>query len=138
MVCSGKDGRSSAYFYVRLFAISSWKLFINFLLSLIFPRWDVVVIILSMFLMTYTYIEAKSNYHRGSILILRQEASPYLLLDAYPRFSYLVLAAGFYYAPQTGPDSGQGHSDSTLTATQQFSALTGYQYTRWYLTSWWY
>jgi len=40
-------------------------------ISLIFPRWDVVVIILSMFLMTYTYIEAKSNYHRGSILILR-------------------------------------------------------------------
>ena len=41
------------------------------LLSLIFPRWDVIAIILSMFLMTYTYIEAKSNYHRGSILILR-------------------------------------------------------------------
>jgi Ca2+:H+ antiporter len=40
-------------------------------ISLLFPRWDVVVIILSMFLMTYTYIEAKSNYHRGSILILR-------------------------------------------------------------------
>jgi Ca2+:H+ antiporter len=39
--------------------------------SLIFPRWDVIAIILSMFLMTYTYIEAKSNYHRGSILILR-------------------------------------------------------------------
>lgn len=38
---------------------------------MIFPRWDVIVIILSMFLMTYTYIEAKSNYHRGSILILR-------------------------------------------------------------------
>ena len=33
--------------------------------------------------MTYTYIEAKSNYHRGSILIL----------------SYLVLLSGFYYAP---------------------------------------
>ena len=39
--------------------------------SLIFPRWDVIVIILSVFLLTYTYIEAKSNYHRGSILILR-------------------------------------------------------------------
>lgn len=39
--------------------------------SLIFPRWDVITIILSVFLMTYTYIEAKSNYHRGSILILR-------------------------------------------------------------------
>lgn len=38
---------------------------------LIFPRWDVITIILSVFLMTYTYIEAKSNYHRGSILILR-------------------------------------------------------------------
>ena len=32
--------------------------------------------------MTYTYIEAKSNYHRGSILIL----------------SYLVLVSGFFYA----------------------------------------
>ncbi|EMD40015.1 hypothetical protein CERSUDRAFT_46444 [Gelatoporia subvermispora B] len=51
--------------------------------TLIFPRWDVVVIILSVFLMTYTYIEAKSNYHRGSILIL----------------SYLVLVSGFYFAP---------------------------------------
>ncbi|KAF9645148.1 hypothetical protein BDM02DRAFT_3120716 [Thelephora ganbajun] len=51
--------------------------------SLILPRWDVISIILSVFLMTYTYIEAKSNYHRGSILIL----------------SYLVLTAGFYWAP---------------------------------------
>ncbi|TBU24061.1 hypothetical protein BD309DRAFT_1077685 [Dichomitus squalens] len=51
--------------------------------TLIFPRWDIVAIILSVFLMTYTYIEAKSNYHRGSILIL----------------SYLVLLSGFYYAP---------------------------------------
>ncbi|KAF8517407.1 hypothetical protein BU17DRAFT_91863 [Hysterangium stoloniferum] len=51
--------------------------------TLIFPRWDVIAIILSIFLLTYTYIEAKANYHRGSILIL----------------SYLVLGAGFYYAP---------------------------------------
>lgn len=46
-------------------------LFLLGLHSLIFPRWDVIAIILAMFLMTYTYIEAKSNYHRGSILILR-------------------------------------------------------------------
>ncbi|KAL4251846.1 Ca(2+):cation antiporter (CaCA) family protein [Abortiporus biennis] len=52
--------------------------------TLIFPRWDVIVIILSVFLLTYTYIEAKSNYHRGSILIL----------------SYLVLTSGFFFAPQ--------------------------------------
>ncbi|EIM85854.1 uncharacterized protein STEHIDRAFT_168908 [Stereum hirsutum FP-91666 SS1] len=51
--------------------------------TLIFPRWDVIVIILSIFLLTYTYIEAKANYHRGTILIL----------------SYLVLAAGFFFAP---------------------------------------
>jgi len=38
---------------------------------LIFPRWDAIVIILSIFLLTYTYIEAKANYHRGSILVLR-------------------------------------------------------------------
>ncbi len=44
-------------------------LFFSF--RLIFPRWDVIVIILSIFLLTYTYIEAKANYHRGSILVLR-------------------------------------------------------------------
>ncbi|PVF94628.1 hypothetical protein CPB86DRAFT_788856 [Serendipita vermifera] len=52
--------------------------------TLIFPRWDVIAIVLSIFLLTYTYIEAKSNYHRGSILIL----------------SYLVMASGFYFSPQ--------------------------------------
>ncbi|PCH40171.1 hypothetical protein WOLCODRAFT_116813 [Wolfiporia cocos MD-104 SS10] len=56
--------------------------------TLIFPRWDVVVIILSVFLLTYTYIEAKSNYHRGSILIL----------------SYLVLVSGFFFAPRRSED----------------------------------
>ncbi|KAH9002599.1 hypothetical protein EDB86DRAFT_3120145 [Lactarius hatsudake] len=59
--------------------------------TLIFPRWDVIVIILSIFLLTYTYIEAKANYHRGSILVL----------------SYLVLTAGFFFAPhRSGDDSG--------------------------------
>jgi Ca2+:H+ antiporter len=60
--------------------------------TLIFPRWDVVVIILSVFLMTYTYIEAKSNYHRGSILIL----------------SYLVLVSGFFFAPHSDAEVEQG------------------------------
>ncbi|KII86807.1 hypothetical protein PLICRDRAFT_113470 [Plicaturopsis crispa FD-325 SS-3] len=77
--------------------------------TLIFPRWDVIVIILSMFLMTYTYIEAKSNYHRGSILIL----------------SYLVLAAGFYFAPHVAADVEAGHlvdpaSLSVTESTQLF------------------
>ncbi|KAI0356416.1 hypothetical protein OH77DRAFT_1503414 [Trametes cingulata] len=61
--------------------------------TLIFPRWDIVAIILSVFLMTYTYIEAKSNYHRGSILVL----------------SYLVLISGFYFAPnRTDEDEIEG------------------------------
>ncbi|CAE6426562.1 unnamed protein product [Rhizoctonia solani] len=59
--------------------------------TLIFPRWDVIAIILSIFLLTYTYIEAKSNYHRGSILIL----------------SYLVLVAGFYFAPPPSNPDGR-------------------------------
>ncbi|WWD18141.1 calcium/proton exchanger [Kwoniella shandongensis] len=61
--------------------------------TLIFPRWDVIAIILSIFLLTYTYIEARSNYHRGSILVL----------------AYVVLIMGFYYAPprnQNDTDAG--------------------------------
>ncbi|WVN85581.1 calcium/proton exchanger [Cryptococcus depauperatus CBS 7841] len=56
--------------------------------TLIFPRWDVIAIILSIFLLTYTYIEARSNYHRGSILVL----------------AYVVLIMGFYYAPPRGQE----------------------------------
>ncbi|TCD64527.1 hypothetical protein EIP91_003994 [Steccherinum ochraceum] len=74
--------------------------------SLIFPRWDVIVIILSVFLLTYTYIEAKSNYHRGSILIL----------------SYLVLASGFFFAPQRGEEQAFSYIPTTVSRifTQSF------------------
>lgn len=54
--------------------ISKRRYFV-FNVRLIFPRWDVIVIILSIFLLTYTYIEAKANYHRGSILVLRYAVS---------------------------------------------------------------
>ncbi|KAG9315580.1 hypothetical protein JVU11DRAFT_3216 [Chiua virens] len=75
--------------------------------TLIFPRWDVVVIILAVFLMTYTYIEAKSNYHRGSILIL----------------SYLVLVSGFYFAPRLSDDQTDVMQSVSSTSTQ---LLTGF------------
>ncbi|CAE6477990.1 unnamed protein product [Rhizoctonia solani] len=71
--------------------------------TLIFPRWDVIAIILSIFLLTYTYIEAKSNYHRGSILIL----------------SYLVLVAGFYFAPP--PSNPEGREE--LSMLSRFSEV---------------
>ncbi|KAJ7714197.1 hypothetical protein B0H16DRAFT_1478157 [Mycena metata] len=91
--------------------------------TLIFPRWDVVVIILSMFLMTYTYIEAKSNYHRGSILIL----------------SYLVLTAGFYFAPSDSEEIDGGHESQGLLAREarEFSALTLLETARYYLSRLW-
>ncbi|KAJ7366588.1 hypothetical protein DFH08DRAFT_920233 [Mycena albidolilacea] len=91
--------------------------------TLIFPRWDVVVIILSMFLMTYTYIEAKSNYHRGSILIL----------------SYLVLTAGFYFAPADDMEIDKGHESGLVERgheTREF-VLTFWQTARWHLSHLW-
>ncbi|KAF4581505.1 hypothetical protein EYR40_009793 [Pleurotus pulmonarius] len=80
---------------------------IAYTFTLIFPRWDVIALILSMFLMTYTYIEAKSNYHRGSILIL----------------SYFVLVAGFYFAPPASADIEEGPLSTTISSipTQSIS-----------------
>ncbi|KAG0325637.1 hypothetical protein BGZ99_000348 [Dissophora globulifera] len=67
-----------------------WK----FTFNMIFPRWDVLTMLFSVFLLTYTYIEGKSNYFKGSILIL----------------SYFVLMAGFYYAP-----ASPGNGDVSFT-----------------------
>src|SRR5712672_3157665 len=50
--------------------------------SLIFPQWDMVTVILCVFLLSYMYGEGKSNYFKGSILLL----------------SYLVVVVGFYYS----------------------------------------
>lgn len=89
------------------------------LFRLLFPRWDVIAIILSIFLLTYTYIEAKANYHRGSILILR--CVDYFAICRFvtktPSHSYVVLAAGFYYAPPPTTDS--------VTITAFSGTLTG-------------
>lgn len=72
---------------------------------LIFPRWDVIVITLSIFLLTYTYIEAKSNYHRGSILILRYEPFDSLYSHFNNSHSYAVMISGFYFAPHEEDDT---------------------------------
>jgi len=88
--------------------------------TLILPRWDVIALVLSMFLMTYTYIEAKSNYHRGSILIM----------------SYIVLVAGFYFAPPSAIDYDQGHGE-LLSEGRHIFSLTFWESMKWYITSWW-
>lgn len=38
--------------------------------SLVFPRWDIVAVLISIYLFTYIYAEGKSNYFKGVILIL--------------------------------------------------------------------
>lgn len=53
--------------------------------SLIFPQWDMITVILCVFLLSYMYGEGKSNYFKGSILLL----------------SYLVVIVGFWFSSQT-------------------------------------
>ena len=50
--------------------------------SLLFPQFDMVTVILCVFLLSYMYGEGKSNYFKGSILLL----------------SYLVVVIGFYFS----------------------------------------
>jgi len=50
--------------------------------SLLFPQWDMVTVILCVFLLSYMYGEGKSNYFKGSILLL----------------SYLVVIIGYYFS----------------------------------------
>ncbi|PGH13702.1 calcium/proton exchanger [Polytolypa hystricis UAMH7299] len=48
--------------------------------NLIFPQWDMITVILCVFLLSYMYGEGKSNYFKGSILVL----------------TYLFVVIGFY------------------------------------------
>jgi len=66
--------------------------------SLLFPQWDMVTVILCVFLLSYMYTEGKSNYFKGSILLL----------------SYLVVVIGFYFSGYTNTDKdgmGMGRFD---------------------------
>ncbi|ANB13438.1 Vnx1p [Sugiyamaella lignohabitans] len=54
----------------------------EFAFTLVFPRWDLWVVIFCVFLFSYIYAEGKSNYFKGSILIL----------------AYLVVMAGFFFS----------------------------------------
>lgn len=54
----------------------------DYMFTLIFPRWDLYMVIFCVFVFSYIYAEGKSNYFKGSILVL----------------SYLVVMLGFYYS----------------------------------------
>ncbi|EGF81078.1 hypothetical protein BATDEDRAFT_11206, partial [Batrachochytrium dendrobatidis JAM81] len=52
--------------------------------TLVFPNWDFYSVMFAMFLLTYIYIEGKSNYFKGAILLL----------------SYSMLMAAFFFVPK--------------------------------------
>ncbi|CAK7224345.1 hypothetical protein SBRCBS47491_005517 [Sporothrix bragantina] len=66
----------------------------HFTFSLLFPQWDMVTVILCVFLLSYMYGEGKSNYFKGSILLL----------------SYLVVVVGYYFSGYTNLNMDIGTS----------------------------
>lgn len=67
--------------------------------TLLFPQWDMVTVILCVFLLSYVYGEGKSNYFKGSILLL----------------TYLVVIIGFYFS---------GYTDGATMGTARFDTYT--------------
>lgn len=79
-----------------LVVYSVLKNFINVeqIFSLVFPRWDIIATLISIYLFTYIYAEGKSNYFKGVILIL----------------IYLVVMIGFWFnGIIDGLDDGLGN-----------------------------
>lgn len=80
--------------------------------ALIFPQWDMITVILCVFLLSYMYGEGKSNYFKGSILIL----------------SYLVVIVGFYLSSFNDVDRMGVNVADTLAVgglvEQQFQSMS--------------
>lgn len=68
----------------------------HYTFTLLFPQWDMVTVILCVFLLSYMYGEGKSNYFKGSILLL----------------TYLVVIIGFYYSGMTDVQMGMSRFDT--------------------------
>jgi Ca2+:H+ antiporter len=73
--------------------------------SLLFPQWDMVMVILCVFLLSYVYGEGKSNYFKGSILLM----------------TYLVVIIGFYFSGVTDDvQMGMARFDTFNTAAGEW------------------
>jgi Ca2+:H+ antiporter len=72
--------------------------------SLIFPQWDMVTVILCVFLLSYMVNEGKSNYFKGSILVM----------------TYLVVVMGFYYSGYTTMDVLGVDPSDTLAMSSRY------------------
>ena len=77
--------------------------------TLIFPQWDMVTVILCVFLLSYVYGEGKSNYFKGSILIL----------------SYLVVVIGFYFSGVDATSGVDSYDTLALGASPRFGLSSG-------------
>ncbi|KAF2445195.1 calcium permease family membrane transporter [Karstenula rhodostoma CBS 690.94] len=75
--------------------------------SMIFPQWDMVTVILCVFLLSYMYGEGKSNYFKGSILIL----------------SYLVVMVGFFLSGFNDFDRMGVDPTDTLALGSQYQSM---------------
>jgi len=76
--------------------------------SLLFPQWDMVTVILCVFLLSYVYGEGKSNYFKGSILVL----------------TYIVVVVGYYFSGYTSDVMGAQRFDQMGVDGQYKSYLT--------------
>lgn len=75
--------------------------------ALIFPQWDMVTVILCVFLLSYMYGEGKSNYFKGSILIL----------------SYFVVIVGFFLSGFNDFDRMGVDPNDTLALGSQYQSM---------------
>ncbi|GES60530.1 calcium permease family membrane transporter [Aspergillus terreus] len=73
-------------FYARLLDPSQ---LLTHTFNLLFPQWDMVTVILCVFLLSYVHGEGKSNYFKGSILVL----------------TYLVVVIGFFLSGYSNLDT---------------------------------
>lgn len=68
----------------------------SYTFALLFPQWDMVTVILCVFLLSYVYGEGKSNYFKGSILVL----------------TYFVVLTGYYFSGYTADAMGEQRFDT--------------------------
>ncbi|KAH7320832.1 Sodium/calcium exchanger protein-domain-containing protein [Stachybotrys elegans] len=76
-----------------------------YIFSLLFPQWDMVMVIMCVFLLSYMYGEGKSNYFKGSILLL----------------TYLVVVTGYWFSGYSSDAMGTERFD-VLGANGQFQS----------------
>jgi len=80
----------------------------DYTFNLIFPQWDMITVILCVFLLSHVNSEGKSNYFKGGILVM----------------AYLVILMGFYYSGFTNIDAlGVDPSDTLALTVSSWNSL---------------